>query len=240
MTVTYIYHSGFAVATGSAYLIFDCYTDPAGVVDKICERGDKPVYFFVSHRHQDHFNSFIFRYSGENVTYILSSDIKKALRNQINQNLLPSGVEFLKRGEVFEDALIHVEAMPSTDIGVSFCVKTGGKNIFHAGDLNLWHWKDESTDKEIKEAYGNYRAALRSIHDAGFDEFYLAMFPVDSRIGSDYEEGARIFVHDFKISHFIPMHFWDAPEKAADFKLYKNKDFGEYHALVEPSQYVEI
>ena len=43
-------------------------------------------------------------------------------------------------------------ASGSTDEGVSFCVDFAGVTLFHAGDLNLWHWRDESSVTEIESA----------------------------------------------------------------------------------------
>lgn len=36
-----------------------------------------------------------------------------------------------------------VETLPSTDEGVAWFVTAEGKFIFHAGDLNWWHWEGE-------------------------------------------------------------------------------------------------
>lgn len=235
---TYIFHSGFAIETASATLIFDCYTDPSGIVGKLVECG-KPVYFFASHRHPDHFSPMIFEYADSgNVSYILSADIRRFLK-KLDNPPYPK-IHLLHAKEHYQDSILKATAMPSTDIGVSFCVEIDGKTIFHAGDLNLWHGKDEPDEKKRKEAYGNFKAALRTIKESGFSEFDLAMFPVDYHVGTDCQEGARIFVREFYVKHFIPMHFWDCPEKAINFELYANKEHGEYHALTTPSESITL
>lgn len=33
------------------------------------------------------------------------------------------------------------------------------------------------------------------------------MFPIDGRIGNGYTRGARQFVKQFSVRHFVPMHF---------------------------------
>ena len=56
----------------------------------------------------------------------------------------------LSIGDVLENLPgdIKVKAYGSTDAGVSFLVTTsGGRKIFHAGDLNDWHWQDDSSRK---------------------------------------------------------------------------------------------
>lgn len=238
MTVTYIFHSCFAIQTEEANIVFDCYSDPRNLIESIVGNG-KRTYFVASHRHPDHFNDNIFTFRHFDAIYILSDDIIKMLRK--NKNIqVPQQTHFLHPGESYKDEILKIGAFPSTDVGISACVETVGKTIFHAGDLNLWHWKDESTSREIKMAYGNYNAALKKISDAGYSAFDIAMFPVDSRLGTDYAEGARMFLNKFKVSHFFPMHFWDCPEKAIDFALYKNPEFGQCHALTTPGDCVSL
>lgn len=238
--ITYIYHSGFAVETASTVLILDLYKDPAGVVHKLYS-ADKNVYIVASHRHPDHFSPEIFGLHDKFLrppTFILSADIRKVLRGK----QCPNRIIFLhpeERYETEQQPSVRFSAFPSTDIGISVCAETDGLSIFHAGDLNLWQWKGESTEKEIKMAAGEFRACLRSIRKR-FDRFDIAMFPVDPRQGDGYEDGARIFVHEFQTEHFFPMHFWDKPEEAANFDIYKNPLFGLYHALTEPGDSITI
>ncbi len=233
MTVTYIYHSGFMIETQHLILIFDYYKDPSGIVAHTLANSQKPVYFFVSHRHPDHFNPAIFNFASQNapIRYIISADVRRKLKNVAT----PSAINFLKVGDSYTDNLLSIAAMPSTDVGISFCVSVENATIFHAGDLNDWHWKDESTQKEINKAEGDFKSALRRIHEAGFSQFNVAMFPVDPRMGSDFEEGAKMFVREFDVAHFFPMHFWDKSELATEFSRYR-ADSGEYHALTTPGQ----
>ena len=42
----------------------------------------------------------------------------------------------------FWDLRIHT--LKSTDEGVAFLVRVKEKTFFHAGDLNWWHWEEES------------------------------------------------------------------------------------------------
>ena len=58
MKVQYIGHSGFLVTMESCCLLFDYYT---GTIPKL--PGDRPLYVFSSHRHQDHFDPEIFSFS---------------------------------------------------------------------------------------------------------------------------------------------------------------------------------
>ncbi len=237
MTVTYIYHSGFMIETQHLILIFDYYKDPSDIVRRTIDHCDKPVYFFVSHRHPDHFNPAIFNFASQNspIRYIISADVRKKLKHME----VLSSIDFLKVGESYADNWLTVLATPSTDVGVSFCVSIEDASIFHAGDLNDWHWKDESTQKEINKAEGDFKSALNKIHEAGFSQFKIAMFPVDPRMGSDFEEGAKMFVREFEVEHFFPMHFWDKSVLATKFSRYRTAS-GEYHALTKPGECITI
>ena len=59
MALTYIFHSSFALDTGTCILLFDYWMDPAAVVSRLLP-SDKLMYVFVSHFHEDHFNREIF------------------------------------------------------------------------------------------------------------------------------------------------------------------------------------
>ena len=109
---------------------------------------------------------------------------------------------------------VRVNAFPSTDLGVSYLVDFYGTKVFHAGDLNLWHWRTESTLKEIEAAETAYESALQTLKGQSID---IAMFPVDPRQGAMYDAGANAFILSIKPLYFIPMHWQKRPEVATDF-----------------------
>lgn len=260
--LTYIYHDCFVAETPGATLVFDYWRDAASLSEP-CEGdgdpdflsridSDKPLYFIVSHHHKDHFNRRIFRWKGvaKEVRYIISRDVEKSIRYMLRPDSVYTGVKpdkgqvaVLRPGEVYEDNILKISAFGSTDIGNSYLVETSGARLFHAGDLNAWMWKDESTKAEIAAAIRDYTAVLDTISAAGVERIDLAMFPVDSRIGTDYWEGASIFVRRFDVGIFVPMHFGlgedaaDARRKAldaTDFAAYANPERGVYAALQHP------
>ncbi|MCM1005746.1 MAG: MBL fold metallo-hydrolase [Prevotella sp.] len=157
-------------------------------------------------------------------------------------------VSVLTPGEVYEDDILRVNAFGSTDIGNSYALEVDGIRLFHAGDLNAWVWKDESTPQEVEEALALYEEKLYEIHRK-FHSFDVAMFPVDARIGRDYREGAFRFTHQFNISQFIPMHFClyetdrqriEYIRKATDFVRYANMDHGHYVVMTQPGQTLNL
>ena len=150
MKVTYLHHSGFAVETETKVLLFDyytqggrfCYFDPA-------EYAGKDILVFVSHFHEDHFDRRILDWAGQSgVRYIFSRDVRP-------------GADF--KGEklvvephaAYDFAGVHIETLRSNDEGVAFFVEVDGRHIYHAGDLNWWHWNGESDafNRDIARSY---------------------------------------------------------------------------------------
>lgn len=215
MKVTYLDHSGFAVQLPDVVLVFDYYRDPSHALHKILEAHPQmPVVFIVSHKHEDHFNSGIFEMAqNHRRVYVMSNDVPaQAIPSTLEVAGMSAGdrIEGLPGG-------ISVKAYPSTDEGVSFLVETsGGKTIFHAGDLNEWHWKDESKPGEVKLANERFTKALNRIASE-YPAIDVAMFPVDPRLGTDFGSGALAFLKAIKVGHFFPMHFWGKRDEAEVF-----------------------
>lgn len=235
MDISYIGHSGFAIECGNGCtLVFDFYVDTTDVLHSILARSQQVV-VLVSHSHPDHFNNCIFewqsQYPGTRFFFIVANELHRKLMRKAMSSPLPESLTALRRGEHWSGMSLTINAFGSTDIGVSFMVTTAdGRHIFHAGDLNNWHWSEESTPQEIKAAEGNYLAILRDIK-AAFPAIDLAMFPVDPRIGGDFSLGARQFVHTIATKHFIPMHQWGDFEKSCQFSLYQAHE-GSYHCML--------
>lgn len=148
---------------------------------------------FVSHHHDDHFSPTIYDLCGEKATYILGFDIPEPHR----------GVRMAPGDERGFGALT-VHAYGSTDEGVSFYVNFAGITLFHAGDLNLWHWRDESSITEIEAAERAFYDCVAPIPKQKID---VAFFPVDPRQGSMYDAGAGLFHHDRKAQILHPHAF---------------------------------
>lgn len=110
-------------------------------------------------------------------------------------------------GECFDDGYACFRAWDSTDIGISLQIEAEGKRIFHAGDLNNWHWREESTEEEVAWAGREFTKALDRMAPALSGGLDLAMFPVDPRMGSGIEAGAREFRERFAPAWLVPMHF---------------------------------
>lgn len=136
-------------------------------------------------------------------------------------------------GRDFHMSGARIRTFGSTDEGVSFLIELDNRRIFHAGDLNLWHWKDEGDADWTRQAYADFERVLDSLAGEHID---IAMFPVDPRQGSDYDEGARRFMERIKPGILIPMHFWEHPEAAEEFAERQ----ANVRALTKSGAYLEI
>ena len=236
MKVTYIYHSGFTVEYQNVTIIIDYFRDSRnkrneGVVhEQLLNRSGK-LYVLSSHVHPDHFNPEVLTWKEKrsNIQYVFSKDILDAGKAKIKDAI------YLNKLDIYQDDLLKIKAFGSTDIGISFLIELGGKKIFHAGDLNNWHWKEESTPKEIKEAEDNY---LSELNDLAKDTDYIdvVMFPVDARLGKDYMLGAQQFVDHIRTGLFIPMHFGDKYREVAAFKDYAESKGVRFAEITDKGQ----
>lgn len=211
LNITYYHHSGFSAALDDVLLIFDYWL---GENEELPEEkritpaflsSFKEIYVFISHEHQDHLDPVVFEWRKDfPVTYLVSYDMPVGTR----------GKRMSPGDELVLSPRVKVKAFDSTDLGVSFLVDLQGIKIFHAGDLNFWHWREESTVKEIEEADEAFRRAVDPIMKETID---LAFFPVDPRQGRLFDAGANYFILSVKPRVLIPMHFWGRAEIAVEF-----------------------
>ena len=250
MTLTYIFHSGFALETEHAVLIFDYWLDPKDILPSFLQK-NKPLYVFSSHFHEDHFNREIFEWKNgrQKITYILSKDILRHRRASRDETDV-----WLAKGGQWSDDTLSVWAMGSTDCGVSWIVEVEGKRIFHAGDLNNWYAKflpdalpgvlihsdemDEDIDPIAHEK--QYLGELKDIKKVT-DTFDIVMFPVDGRVGNGYTLGGRQFIDRFQVGLFVPMHFAGSGfESAWRFKEYSDDKKVPFWAIHQEGETIEI
>ena len=211
LLITHYYHSGFSVATEKTLAVFDYWRG---------ERGELPpdkqltpdvlkqfenVFVFISHEHVDHLDPVVFSWNEiGNVSYIVSSDMPVGTRGK----RMAPGDRLTLSDE------LTVTAFDSTDLGVSFLADFCGVRIFHAGDLNFWHWREESTMQEIEEADAEFRKAVQPISKEKID---VAFFPVDPRQGAMFDAGANYFILSAKPRILIPMHYFHRTDTALDY-----------------------
>lgn len=240
MRLTYIYHSGFAIEADGFAILVDYYKDTGklpdnGFVHDVLLKRPGTLYVLASHFHPDHFNPDILRWKTvkKEIVYILSKDILKRGRAGKEDAI------YMKKGDVYQDTNLRIEAFGSTDAGISFLMEAEGIRLFHAGDLNNWHWQDESTSEEAAEAEANYLKELDDLVKVT-NQLDVAMFPVDPRIGTNFMRGAQQFVDRIQTGMFVPMHFWERPAEVVAFGPYAESRGCRYVLLAVPGESTDI
>lgn len=191
----FLHHSGFMLELETMILVFDYYLDPLKRLEDRLEKTDKPVYFFVSHVHGDHFNRAIRKFEKRASGYFLHRDCHLALADE-------SLLHEMDVGETVNEGPLSVHMYGSTDAGGSYMVEAEGLTIFHAGDLNWWHWAGEG-DSENREARDWFFRELSCIKEKEVD---IAMLPVDARQQIAREWGVKAYLSHFSAGLLIPMH----------------------------------
>lgn len=215
MKVTYIYHSCYLLEFKDFMVVIDFFKDVIKedenifwIKDYVLSQ-DKELYVLSTHSHADHYNSEILSWKSEknDIHYIFSKEIADSLRIDDNQ------IVFLDKLQKYNDYNLSVTAFGSTDVGASFLLDVEGKKIFHAGDLNNWHWKEEVP---IPEATGYETCFLCELEllAENVDQLFLVMFPIDPRLGKDYMLGAEQLLKRFSVDYLLPMHFGEDYDKA--------------------------
>jgi len=217
VNVWYLSHSGFAVSFKNSLFLFDYYLDEAEDNGKAKGDGDNQtcldkgivrpddiasyerIYVFASHRHPDHFYPVILTCKEHlpQAQFFLSSDIPKKHRKD--------WTILLKPYENYEDNDIKIRTFKSTDEGVAFLVEKDNVVIYHAGDLNWWHW-DEEPFHWNKDMEAKYKKEVSQIQNYQID---IAFLPTDPRQEKAEFWGISWFLEHVDVKVVFPMHFWD-------------------------------
>lgn len=203
--VHYLFNSGFTVSFGERFLIFDYYNVlpfkkkkglDGGVINPE-EIKDLDVTVFASHAHMDHYIPDVLKWERTipNIRYILSDDINPSHSPRRYIKAYPS--------ESYELDGIKVRTLKSTDEGVAFIVEVDGLRIYHAGDLNWWHWQGEPIDENEAMAAA-YQTQIEKLRGEHFD---IAFVPLDPRLDKQYLWGLDAFMHATDATIIFPMHF---------------------------------
>ena len=221
MTVTYVAHSGFLVEWDGFYSLFDWWKGELPPLDP-----DKPLLVFASHSHEDHFDPKIFTLSARypKTRFILSHDIRLATRRW--EKLGMNAELFRRVTSIRVDSVLAAEAggtpltirtIQSTDAGVAFLLSAEGKLVYHAGDLNWWHWEEEGSlycanmEMNYRRAIDKLAAAVRDeAADAGCEPVIdVAMAPMDPRLEDAFDLGVAHLLRRVGVKRLFPMHMWE-------------------------------
>lgn len=224
MQVIFIHHSCFLIEVDEKVLIFDWFAGDrvpgyqfGGVIPEY--EPDTPIYVFASHKHQDHFDMDVLRWSERytNIHYILSKDCKMTPHFLEKHGISASVRElitYVVPGEKYQVDDLQIETLRSTDAGVAFYVETRGASFFHAGDLNDWRW--EGVGELISmNMESTFKAQIRKLSGK---KIHLAFFPLDPRLGANQGRGLSYFLEHTDADYVFPMHMWQDYSGIAEFK----------------------
>lgn len=207
MDIFYIYHSCFVAKSDTALIVFDYWKDSPDkrLHELIATRGSRRLYFVVSHFHEDHYNSEILYYAGARL--LVSYDTQK--RRRIPKEH-PAAI--LRPGDSYEDENLRLDAIRSTDVGISSLVTLpDGTTLYHAGDNNNWYFPEHEEEHircSLDEMEGMFLSNLREVRAITKSVDHV-MFPVDPRLGGEMLRGACQWLQQIETKHFYPMHCWE-------------------------------
>lgn len=213
--ITFLAHSGFLVELPQAALLFDWWKGELPSLPT-----DRPLTVFASHRHPDHFDPRIFSLDdgARDVAFLLSKDIRLSPRRLEKWGVPEETAKKIRPvdfGEAFSLPArgIGVETLRSTDEGVAFLVTAGEKTVYHAGDLNWWHWdgEDEGWNRNMEVNFKRYLEPLRG------RKLDLAFAPLDPRLGRESGWGFRWLLETAEVERVFPMHQWEDSRPTARF-----------------------
>lgn len=224
MKITFVHHSCFVVELEKHILVFDYFNGDrmggyhfAGVLPEFDSK--KELYFFASHKHQDHFDMDILKLVDRypKINYVLSKDIRLGdaylLRHGIPLSIRER-ITLVRPDEDYILSDITVHTLRSTDAGVAFFVKVEQKTIYHAGDLHNWKFEGDS-EAYHRKMESDYIAALEPLSEQSID---VAFVVLDARLGPYTAVGLDYFVHHFHVDVIFPMHMWQDYRPIAAYK----------------------
>lgn len=228
--VTFFYQSGYTVAIGKTLLVFSYWQEHVPQELRLDEKdfkGFHNIVVFVPRAALEHNDPVIWQWSKAfPITYVASAELEATCKDR-------SDVRLMHQGESIKVAGVQVTAYGSTDAGVSFMVKTSGVHVFHGGDLNLWHWREQSTLREITRSEDEFYRTVASIRE---DRIDICMFPLDPNLGGFFDAGANHFIMAKKPRLFFPMHWGNRSEIAKDYARRMHTGCTTVHALVQARQ----
>jgi ankyrin repeat protein/L-ascorbate metabolism protein UlaG (beta-lactamase superfamily) len=197
--IWYLRHSGWALKTRSALLVFDYWDDDNPPDEKLLANGHIkpeeikgiPTYVFASHDHGDHFDRQILDWRSDipGITYVFGFETQ----GEEEIITLPPRTQR-------EVGPLSVTTIESNDAGVGFAVDIDGLTIFHAGDHsnNTLEMKDNTFFPEI-----DFMAEKGIQPDISF---FLNMYGCGSSNPEAFQKGIFYAVDKLKIKSVLPMH----------------------------------
>lgn len=201
----FVEHSCYLLKGEEALFLFDWYRPSERLDNLLSACPELPLWVLCTHSHHDHFSPLVLthfsRHAG-GVNFLFHDELRSAVPPE-----RVSDVNFLKTGETFSRPGMFVKAYGSTDLGGSLFLELedGDFKIFHAGDLNNWHWNEEASPEYVAQYEEHWQRELQRIM-ADEMSLDLLMFPTDLRLGADYLKGLNEFLEEVPTKILAPMH----------------------------------
>jgi ankyrin repeat protein/L-ascorbate metabolism protein UlaG (beta-lactamase superfamily) len=145
--IWYLGHCGYAIKTANNLLIFDYQNGSLNPETPSLANGHinpaeitgQNVYVFVSHDHQDHFDSTIFSWteSLKSCQYIFGFRLEDLPQYRDSGRAIPA-YQYLAPRESRTIDNMEITTIKSNDAGVGFLIKVDGLEIYFAGDHAGW------------------------------------------------------------------------------------------------------
>jgi ankyrin repeat protein/L-ascorbate metabolism protein UlaG (beta-lactamase superfamily) len=197
--IWYLKHSGWALKTKSALLVFDYWDNDAPPDEKLLANGhvrpealkDLPVYVFVSHEHGDHFDRQILDWKNQipGITYLFGFEHEPA-----------EGIVSLAPRSQRKIGPLEVTTIRANDAGVGFAVQVDGLTIFHAGD---------HSNNTLEMEGNDFFPEIDFLAEKGIRpdiSFFLNMYGCGSTNPEAFQKGIFYAVDKLKIKSVLPMH----------------------------------
>ena len=214
MKITFIHHSSFLVELNNTILLFDYFKGGQfkswyfnGRLPELPK--EKDFFLFSSHKHRDHFDMDNLKLASiyPNIHFVFAKDCKmtkKFLNNHGYEDSILDQITYVSANQEYQLKDITIKTLRSTDAGVAFHVTAEGKEIYHGGDLNWWHWLGIE-DAANEQMAADYKREIDKLQDTHFD---VAFVPMDSRQKKYAFLGFDYFFKHVQSELIVPMHMW--------------------------------
>jgi ankyrin repeat protein/L-ascorbate metabolism protein UlaG (beta-lactamase superfamily) len=197
--IWYLKHSGWALKTKSAFLVFDYWDNDAAPDKKLLANGHidpaelvgLKVYVFASHDHGDHFDRQVLDWKNAlpGIQYVFGFEAGA-----------PEGVIAMAPRTQRKVGDLEVTTIAANDAGVGFAVQVDGLTIFHAGD---------HSNNTVETAGNDFFPEIDFLAERGVRPdiaFFLNAYGCGSTNPEAFQKGIFYAVDKLKIKAVLPMH----------------------------------
>ena len=198
-TIWYLKHSGWALKTKSAVLVFDYWDDDPAPDEKLLANGHinpeelkaRDVYVFVTHEHGDHFDRQILEWKKTipSIHYIFGFEMNPQ-----------DGIVYAAPRTERKVGNLTVTTIKANDAGVGFAVQVDGLTVFHAGD---------HSNNTLETANNDFFPEIDFLAGKGIRPdiaFFLNMYGCGSTNPEAFQKGIFYALDKLSIKAVLPMH----------------------------------